>query len=324
MKQNSKKKKKGNAVLQKYMCAVDEFVKNISDHEEADRDQRLRSVKTKSRKELRKEKRRLKKAKMKSHYEGKKSVSFASDVGEKLEVRSENKPQTQKKKTDQIKREVTKTLSNKHAEGPKEKTESSGSKSSSKKGKKMNKIQESRKMALLEANEQEDREIKKLERCLGLNKRKNKKSLPQSFVTDGLDYILGVLDSGSSGAGIYDDEFDEDEDMDTARENFEKLDQDDSPLSDEDEEAEDDMASEESDDAEEEEMGSEEDEEEEMGDENDMNESGADAASGAESEEEASHPDQRSEIVSLDFNSHNFVACFVISYCVMFLSFKAL
>lgn len=324
MKQNSKKKKKGNAVLQKYMCAVDEFVKNISDHEEADRDQRLRSVKTKSRKELRKEKRRLKKAKMKSHYEGKKSVSFASDVGEKLEVRSENKHQTQKKTTDQIKREVTKTLSNKHAEVPKEKTESSGSKSSSKKGKKMNKIQESRKMALLEANEQEDREIKKLERCLGINKRKNKKSLPQSFVTDGLDYILGVLDSGSSGAGIYDDEFDEDEDMDTARENFEKLDQDDSPLSDEDEEAEDDMASEESDDAEEEEMGSEEDEEEEMGDENDMNESGADAASGAESEEEASHPDQRSEIVSLDFNSHNFVACFVISYCVMFLSFKAL
>ncbi|PWA18246.1 hypothetical protein CCH79_00004111 [Gambusia affinis] len=294
-KQNSKKKK-GNAVLQKYMCAVDEFVKNISDHEEADRDQRLRSVKTKSRKELRKEKRRLKKAKMKSHYEGKKSVSFASDVGEKLEVRSENKHQTQKKKTDQIKREVTKTLSNKHPEVPKEKTESSGSKSSSKKGKKINKLQESRKMALLEANEQEDREIKKLERCLGLNKRKNKKSLPQSFVTDGLDYILGILDSGSSGAGIYDDEFDEDEDMDTARENFEKLNQDDSPLSDEDEEAEEDMASEESDDAEEEEMGSEEDEEEEMGDENDMNESGADAASGAESEEEASHPDQRSEI----------------------------
>ncbi|XP_016528691.1 nucleolar MIF4G domain-containing protein 1 isoform X1 [Poecilia formosa] len=307
-----KQNKKGNAVLQKYMCAVDEFVKNISVHEEADRDQRLRSVKTKSRKELRKEKRRLKKAKMKSHYEGKKSVSFASDVGEKLEVRFENKHQTQKKKTDQIKREVTKPLSNKQPGVPKEKTESSGPKSSSKKGKKINKLQESRKMALLEANEQEDREIKKLERCLGLNKRKNKKSLPQSFVTDGLDYILGVLDSSSSGAGIYDGEFDEDEDMDTARENFEKLDQDDSLLSDEDGEAEDDIASEESDDAEEEEMGSEEDEEEEMGseedeeeemgDENDMNESGADAASGAESEEEsdeeASHPDQRSEIAT--------------------------
>ncbi|XP_014854191.1 PREDICTED: nucleolar MIF4G domain-containing protein 1 isoform X2 [Poecilia mexicana] len=295
-----KQNKKGNAVLQKYMCAVDEFVKNISVHEEADRDQRLRSVKTKSRKELRKEKRRLKKAKMKSHYEGKKSVSFASDVGEKLEVRFENKHQTQKKKTDQIKREVTKPLSNKQPGVPKEKTDSSGPKSSSKKGKKINKLQESRKMALLEANEQEDREIKKLERCLGLNKRKNKKSLPQSFVTDGLDYILGVLDSGSSGAGIYDGEFDEDEDMDTARENFEKLDQDDSPLSDEDGEAEDDIASEGSDDAEE--MGSEEDEEEEMSDENDMNESGADAASGAESEEEsdeeASHPDQRSEIAT--------------------------
>ncbi|KAM4718023.1 nucleolar MIF4G domain-containing protein 1 isoform 1-T1 [Anableps anableps] len=298
-KQNSKKKK-GNAVLQKYMSAVDEFVKNKSGQEEADRDQRLRSVKTKTRKELRKEKRRLKKAKMKSHYEGKKSVSFASNVGEKLKVKSGSQHQVQKKKTDQIKKEVKKTLSSNPAEVPTEKLEPSGSKAFSKKGKKINKLQESRKMALLEANEQEDREIKKLERCLGLNKRKNKKSLPQSFVTDGLDYILGVLDSGSSGAGMYDDEFNEDEDMDTARENFEKLDEDDSPVSDEDGEAEDDMASEESDGAEEEEIGSEEDkeEEEEMDDESDMNESGSDAASvdgEGESEEEASRPDTTSE-----------------------------
>lgn len=289
-KRNSKKKK-GNVVLQKYMSAVDEFVKSKSIQDESDRGQRLRSVKTKSRKELRKEKRRLKKAKMKSYYEGKKSVSFVADVGDNLKVRSGNDQQVQKKS------DKTKTLPNKPAdEAPTAK--SSGSKPP-KKGKKINKLQESRKMALLEANEQEDREIKKMERFLGLNKRKNKKSLPQSFVNDGLDYILGVLDSGSTGAGMYDEENDEDEDMDAARENFEKLDEEDSPESDEDEEAEDEMASEESDGAEEEEAGSEEDQDEEMDEESDANESGADAASGAESEDEseedASHADTSSE-----------------------------
>ena len=51
-----------------------------------------------------------------------------------------------------------------------------------------------RKRALLAANEEEDREIRKLERCLGLNKRRRKGdggSVPLSFARDGLDYILG-------------------------------------------------------------------------------------------------------------------------------------
>lgn len=42
---------------------------------------------------------------------------------------------------------------------------------------------------LNEANLEEDREIKKLEKRLKLNKRKNK-TIPKSFVTDGLDYLL--------------------------------------------------------------------------------------------------------------------------------------
>ncbi|XP_035174866.1 nucleolar MIF4G domain-containing protein 1 [Oxyura jamaicensis] len=60
----------------------------------------------------------------------------------------------------------------------------------------------SRKRALLEANEEEEKEIRRLERRLGLNKRRKKKGnsgaeeLPQSFVRDGLDYVLGVLGSG--------------------------------------------------------------------------------------------------------------------------------
>ncbi|XP_036905405.1 nucleolar MIF4G domain-containing protein 1 isoform X2 [Sturnira hondurensis] len=63
-----------------------------------------------------------------------------------------------------------------------------------------------RKRALLAANEEEDREIRKLERCLGLNKRRRKgdaSSVPLSFARDGLDYILGALGSGD-GSGLYD------------------------------------------------------------------------------------------------------------------------
>lgn len=45
---------------------------------------------------------------------------------------------------------------------------------------------------LNEANLIEDKEIKKLEKRLKLNKRKNK-TIPKSFVTDGLDCILFIL-----------------------------------------------------------------------------------------------------------------------------------
>ncbi|XP_022062628.1 nucleolar MIF4G domain-containing protein 1 [Acanthochromis polyacanthus] len=301
--QNSKKKK-GNVVLQKYMVAVDDFVKSKSGPEETENDHGLRFVKKKSRKELRKEKRKMKKAKMKSHYEGKKTVTLPPGDGEN----SGKQPEVQKKKkTDKSKKEVSKTQPAKSANAPTENIKKPQS------SKKVNKLKESRKMALLEANEQEDREIKKLERCLGLNKRKNKKTLPQSFVADGLDYILGMLDSGSSAVGMYDD----DDDMDIAKDNFDKLDENDSELSGEDEEDEDEMMSEDSEDdnendaaddeeddrgvdenemnekeeAEEEEMDDLEEDEEEVDDEeDDLNEDDA-ADSEDENEEEADDPD---------------------------------
>uniref|UniRef100_G3X0M5 Nucleolar MIF4G domain-containing protein 1 n=1 Tax=Sarcophilus harrisii TaxID=9305 RepID=G3X0M5_SARHA len=68
-----------------------------------------------------------------------------------------------------------------------------------------------RKRALLAANEEEEREIRKLERRLGLSKRRQRKkgqgedgsaaaALPSSFVRDGLDYILGALGAGGASA----------------------------------------------------------------------------------------------------------------------------
>ncbi|KAK2511295.1 Nom1 [Columba guinea] len=59
-----------------------------------------------------------------------------------------------------------------------------------------------RKRALLEANEEEEKEIRRLERRLGLGKRRKKREgsaeeekLPQSFLRDGLGYVLGALGS---------------------------------------------------------------------------------------------------------------------------------
>lgn len=237
-KQNSKKK--GDAVLQKYKMSVDEFIKNKGGSEEMAADQGVRFVKKKSRKDLRKEMRKMKKAKMKSHYEGKKFSSLPSEDEKNMTAPADKK---QKKRKGKAKKEVSEAPSSKSSGAPANKSDSTKSPSAKAGKKKINRLQESRKMALLEANEDEDREIKKLERFLGLNKRKNKKSLPQSFVADGLDYILGVLDAGSSAVDAYDD----DDDMDIAKENFEKLDESDSQLSDVEEEPDDEMASEGSD-----------------------------------------------------------------------------
>ncbi|XP_031705768.1 nucleolar MIF4G domain-containing protein 1 [Anarrhichthys ocellatus] len=246
VKQKSKTKK-GNVVLHKYLVAVDEFIKSKSGAEEGENDHGLRFVKKKSRKELRKEQRKMKKAKMKNYYEGKPTLSLPLDGGENSEIVAEEPQQQKKKKMEKTEKEMLKTQSRsattKKPDGSKTPSSSKKAKEA-KKVKKSNTLQESRKMALLEANEDEDREIKKLEKRLGLNKRKNKKTLPQSFVADGLDYILGVLDSGSSAVGLYDED---DEDMDKAKDNFEKLDENDSQPSDEDGEHGDEIASEGSD-----------------------------------------------------------------------------
>ncbi|XP_061778231.1 nucleolar MIF4G domain-containing protein 1 isoform X2 [Nerophis ophidion] len=206
------KKKKGNEVLQKYMVAVDEFVKSKNGAEEPQADTSVRFVQRKSRKELRKEKRKLKKARMKSYYQG-----IKTDVDDGAPPDPAD-PQQPRPKKETVKKSIAKNNAMKAEQS-----------------KKATKLQESRKKALLEANEQEDREIKKLERFLKLNKRKNKKSIPQSFVADGLDYILGVLDSDTLAAGMGDS----DDDMDMAKQNFEQLDKDTSQPSDEEEEEED-------------------------------------------------------------------------------------
>ncbi|KAM4027210.1 nucleolar MIF4G domain-containing protein 1 [Anomaloglossus baeobatrachus] len=157
----------------------------------------------KSRKELRKEKRLSKKIRRKAYYErkfpGKQGPQGATDnqQGASTATHPVKKPpapgQEAKKGPPVQKAAVT-------AKRPDPKKR--------KKKKKLSK-EEARKKHLLEANEKEDKEIKRLERSLRMNKRKNKSSLPQAFTQDGLDYILGVLEPGGANFGLYDDEEEE-------------------------------------------------------------------------------------------------------------------
>ncbi|XP_074841168.1 nucleolar MIF4G domain-containing protein 1 [Carettochelys insculpta] len=62
-----------------------------------------------------------------------------------------------------------------------------------------------RKRALLAANEEEEKEIRRLERRLGLSKRRKAgaSSVPQSFARDGLGYVLGALEPAGTLSGLY-------------------------------------------------------------------------------------------------------------------------
>lgn len=57
--------------------------------------------------------------------------------------------------------------------------------------------QKQRKRRLIQDNIEEDKNLRRLEKQLKLNKRKNKKTLPKSFVDDGLDFLLEVCDGNN-------------------------------------------------------------------------------------------------------------------------------
>lgn len=221
-------KQANNDKFKKLKDSVSDFVKSKGGFDKNENDQRVNFVKRKSRKDLRKEKRKMKKAKMKSHYMGQVMAKSSEELNPSTPaVKEENthKPAL-KKTTDAPQRQQKTKKGDAKTKDAKDETKSKKVHFSEDlpKQKKKSGLNESRKLALLEANVEEDREIKKLEKRLGLNKRKNKKSLPQSFTNDGLDYILGILEPGASATGLY--ESDEEMDIDKAKENFDELEED--------------------------------------------------------------------------------------------------
>ncbi|XP_062377551.1 nucleolar MIF4G domain-containing protein 1 [Sardina pilchardus] len=197
--------------LQRYMTSVKDYVDSKGSVTSTDDDQRYKRVMKKSRKEMRKEKRKMKKANRDSYMRN----SPTTDAN-KVQLGISNTLKSEKKQDKTVKVETTKAT-----EGTKlsrnvgknksdQKTEQPhvDSKDIMAQERKQYefKLNERNKQALIDANVEEDREIKKLEKLLGLNRRRNKQTLPQSFAEDGLGYILGVLDSGAGGMDDSDDE----------------------------------------------------------------------------------------------------------------------
>ncbi|XP_078519388.1 nucleolar MIF4G domain-containing protein 1 [Lissotriton helveticus] len=214
--------------LKKLKLSVEEFVQNAPQQpclDSASGSIWNRASNWKGRKERRKEKRRLKKCKRKEHYEGK-TWNIESTMGGRetrpgKEVSKDTLKETGAGKNAQLEKGTCKLTHLEKRSAPssilgignqkQQKLKSKALKAKPQaKGK--NSTEESRKLALLEANEQEDKEIRRLEKSLRLNKRKNKSSLPQAFAQDGLDYILGALEPGATASGLYES----DEEADTA------------------------------------------------------------------------------------------------------------
>ncbi|KAG2458550.1 NOM1 protein, partial [Polypterus senegalus] len=219
--QHNRKGKKHVDVLRKLTESVEEFIRKegksggVGDEEETFKRTSRFSVKKKSRKELRREKRKAKKIKRKTYCEGKRTGSInavetvlkkqgkaRSPLRKEFNVAEKSIPTSSELMRSKVKgkavnpvekgqKKSTKLESSKRDEQQKPKKKSGG------------RLLETRRQALLEANAEEDREIKRLEKQLGLNRRKNKKSLPQSFTADGLDYVLGILEPGAAGSGLY-------------------------------------------------------------------------------------------------------------------------
>ncbi|XP_010366460.1 nucleolar MIF4G domain-containing protein 1 [Rhinopithecus roxellana] len=203
----------GDKALKRLKLAVKEFVHATSEGEAPEAcggpgaPVRFRPGGRKSRKELRKEKRHLRKARRLQRTAGpdegpgpggRSGAEEASGPRRDTEERARPAPRRdpsppKEPQPSRVKAKVT---------APTAKTRPSAAATAA-----------ARKRALLAANEEEDREIRKLERCLGLNKRKKKdgsSSVPLSFARDGLDYILGALESGKN-SGLYDSSGEEEE-----------------------------------------------------------------------------------------------------------------
>lgn len=216
----------GEGPLKRLRLAVEDFVRTTSESDACEGRgavARSRPGGRKSRKELRKEKRHLRKARRLQMTVGSGSgdqEGSAVSGGRETPLPTEKRPTSAKATATPAKAKAPSSDIKASAIQAKAKSSSSKATATSTQakakgapGKPGPATAASRKRALLAANEEEDREIRKLERCLGLNKRKKKgegSSVPLSFARDGLDYILGALECGKSG-GLYESSEEEEE-----------------------------------------------------------------------------------------------------------------
>jgi len=136
----------------------------------------------KSRKDLRKEKRMAKKIKKQQHttMKSRQGKQTDEDIAVAVETAVPNPPKLTKK----MKRELIK-----QAKATNKSQENDRSNVTAQKTKLEKEMKKHRAEQLKLANQEEDKNIKKLEKLMKMNKRKSKK-LPRAFVDEGLDCIL--------------------------------------------------------------------------------------------------------------------------------------
>ncbi|KAH0627591.1 hypothetical protein JD844_003506 [Phrynosoma platyrhinos] len=199
--------------LQKLGMAVREFVEAAAAESESsgfsafNDPQKQREGPRRNRRELRREKRKWKRGQRRRRLNGTKEEEEEDDEEEEA-------PAVVVKKS---RPSLPVASGKKQTEKPKEKLVLP--EGQARRGKRPASSALARKRALLAANEAEEREIRRLERQLGLNRRRKRQqqqqggsgeasaeasALPQSFARDGLGYVLGALGSGASTyCGLY-------------------------------------------------------------------------------------------------------------------------
>lgn len=185
-------KAKEAPALKKYRADVLNFSKSADDPEK--HNAFLKKDATFSRKQKRKEERKLKKARRHAFRCGKQLPTMQTWMEKKEDTSKFN---TKKKPLEKLKEKKKKQQRAKSKELKKHKEKEE---------------KDNRKEQLLDDNRKEDRMLKQLEKNLRLNKRKSK-TLPQAFVNDGLDFLLDVLDKPSEDLeNLEDEEYASDED----------------------------------------------------------------------------------------------------------------
>ncbi|XP_028605970.2 nucleolar MIF4G domain-containing protein 1 [Podarcis muralis] len=160
----------------------------------------------KNRRELRREKRKLKRSRRRRLLNGGEAVENPRPPPSAAPAGKKEEKKKKKKQVSLPAPEPEKRLLPATAETPRKKPGKASPSASAL----------ARKRALLAANEEEEREIRRLERQLGLGKRRKKKkqqpleglaeeaaALPPSFARDGLGYVLGALETGTPFSGLY-------------------------------------------------------------------------------------------------------------------------
>uniref|UniRef100_UPI00398E9E52 nucleolar MIF4G domain-containing protein 1 n=1 Tax=Pristiophorus japonicus TaxID=55135 RepID=UPI00398E9E52 len=212
-KRGNEEKRSGPGTLKQFKVAVERFVETAAAEPDRPRAQGvgLGARRKKSRKEMRKEQRMLKKRRMRDYYQ-RKHLNHSPEREEQEGGDNDVKPQPAQRKAGEG--EGNTTLGERKKKVTAAAAPPAGE--TRQKSQVKDKSVQARRIGLLKANEEEEREIKRLERALGLNKRKNKRTIPQAFARDGLDYILGMVEPGAAASmsGLYES----DDEMNTVEE----------------------------------------------------------------------------------------------------------